>query len=68
MRASFEHTLSVIPQGVMVYSDEFKMEKSECSFINQHMNELLNVHPQKTSEEIQSGGGDINESRVIQLD
>lgn len=68
MRASFEHTLSVIPQGVMVYSDEFKMEKSECSFVNQHMNELLNVHPKKTSEEMHSGGGDVNESSGIQLD
>ncbi len=43
MRASFEHTLSVVPQGVMVYSDEFKMENSECSFVNQYMNELLKV-------------------------
>lgn len=62
MRASFEHTLSVIPQGVMVYSDEFKMEKSECSFVNQYMNELLNVKPQKVEQEIQSGGknSDLN--------
>jgi hypothetical protein len=52
----------------MVYSDEFKMEKSECSFVNQHMNELLNVHPKKTSEEMHSGGGDVNESSGIQLD
>jgi hypothetical protein len=52
----------------MVYSDEFKMEKSECSFVNQHMNDLLNVHPKKPSEEMQSGGGGACETSGIQLD
>jgi hypothetical protein len=68
MRSSFEHTLSVIPQGVMVYSDEFKMEKSECTFVNQHMNDLLNVHPIKGTLEMQSGGGGGSEYNGLQLD
>jgi hypothetical protein len=32
------------------------------------MNELLNVHPKKTIEEMQSGGGDVNDPSGIQLD
>ena len=66
MRSSFEHTLSVIPQGVMVYSDEFKMEKSECSFVNQYMNELLNVHPQQMRIDQQSGGRDEDSSLLLE--
>jgi hypothetical protein len=52
----------------MVYSDEFKMEKSECTFVNQHMNDLLNVHPIKAALELQSGGGGGSEYNGVKLD
>ncbi len=43
MEESFERTLSIIPQGVMMYTlpEDYNVPEAKCQFLNKQMSTIL---------------------------